>query len=74
MLGDSLGYTDGIVTGSYEGINLGISDSKLLGNIIVNVDGIPISWDIMMVKFWDLMKASDWDILMVKCLALYLEM
>ena len=29
------------------------------------------SWDLLMVKFWTLMKASNWDYLMVKVLALY---
>ena len=40
LLGDSLGYTDGKVIGSDEGIKLGLFDDKLLGTTYKNVDGI----------------------------------
>ena len=39
LLGISLGYTNGKVIGSDEGIKLGLSCGKLFGNIVVNVDG-----------------------------------
>ena len=35
---------------------------------------LEVHWDILMVKFLDLMNASNWDLMMVNCLALYLEM
>ena len=47
MLVGSLGYTDGKVLGSYEGIKLGLSAGKVLVTILVNVDGI--TWDLLMV-------------------------
>ena len=40
---------------------------------ILQGDFLEVHWDILMVKFLDLMKASNWDILMVKFLELYLE-
>ena len=43
---DSLGYTDGKVYGSDEGIKLGCIDGILIGTIIVNVDGIIIGIDV----------------------------
>ena len=33
-----------------------------------------VHWDLPMATRLALMKASNWDLLMVKCLALYLEM
>ena len=47
LLVGSLGYTDGKVLGSYEGIKLGLSAGKVLVTILVNVDGI--TWDLLMV-------------------------
>ena len=46
MLVYSLGYTYGKVLGSDEGIKLGLFDDKVLGNILVNVDGITLRLDI----------------------------
>ena len=48
MLGNSLGYTDGEVLESDEGIKLGLSYGKVFGSVIVNVYGI--KWNILMVK------------------------
>ena len=45
LLGDSLGSTDDIVIVSDEGIELGLSDVKILGNITGNVDGITLGID-----------------------------
>ena len=46
MNGDSLGSTDGKVLGSYECIKLGLYDSKLLGTILLNVDGTTHGLDV----------------------------
>ena len=35
---------------------------------------IEVHWNYMMLKLLDLNKATIWDLLIVKCLALYLEM
>ena len=40
MIWDSLGPTDGLINESTDGIILGRSDDKVLGNIFGNVDGI----------------------------------
>ena len=42
LLVGSLGYTDGKFFGSDEGIKLELSGGKVLGNILVNVDGIAL--------------------------------
>ena len=47
MHGDSLEYTDGKVHGSYEGIKLVCMDGKVLGSILVNVDGIILGLDVV---------------------------
>ena len=46
MLGESLGYTDVIVLGSYEFIKLELFYGKLIGNILVNNDGITHELDV----------------------------
>ena len=46
MIGGSLGYTDGKVLGSYEGIKLGSTDGKVFGTTLVNVDIITLGIDI----------------------------
>ena len=46
MHGDSLGYTDGKVHYSEEGIKLGYTDGKVLGTIIGNADGIILGLDV----------------------------
>ena len=46
MLVGSLGFTDGKVLGSDEGIKLGLSDVKVLGTILANVDGIILGLDV----------------------------
>ena len=42
MLEDSLGSTGGKVLGSYEVIKMIYTDGKLLGTILINVDGIKL--------------------------------
>ena len=42
LLGDSQRYTDGKVLGSDVGINQGLSDIRVLGNILRSVDGITL--------------------------------
>ena len=42
----SLGYTYGKVLGSYEVIKLGLSDVKVIGTILVNVDVIALGIDV----------------------------
>ena len=46
LLGGLLGFTDGKVLGSDEGIKTGSTDVNMLGTIIVNVDGITLSIDV----------------------------
>ena len=46
LLGDSMGYTDGKVLGSNEGIKLVSTDGKVFGNIFGNLDGITIGIDV----------------------------
>ena len=46
MLGYSLGYTDGKVIGSDEGIKLGSTDGKVLCILLGNVYGIKIGLDV----------------------------
>ena len=46
MFGDSLGYIDGKVLGSDEGIKLGSTDAKVIGTILGNVDGIILGLDV----------------------------
>ena len=68
MHGDSLGYTDGKVHGSDEGIKLGCIDAKLLGTILGNVDGIILGIDVgkklgsldgsLMVLLMEILRAS----------------
>ena len=45
MHGESLGYTDGKLLGSYEGITLGLFGGKFIGTIVVNVDEITLGID-----------------------------
>ena len=46
LLGDSLGYTDGKVIGSDEGIKLVLSDGKVLVTILANVYGNSLGLDV----------------------------
>ena len=46
LLVNSLGYTDGKVLVSDEGIKMGFTDGKFLGNIIGNVDVIALRADV----------------------------
>ena len=46
MHGDSLGYNDGKLHGSYEGIKLGCTDGKVIGAILGNLDGIILRIDV----------------------------
>ena len=46
ILGDSLVSTGGKVRGSDEGIKPGCTDSKVLGTILVNLDGITLGLDV----------------------------
>ena len=46
LIEDSLGYTDGKLISSDEGINLEYTDDKMLGNILGNVHGITLAIDI----------------------------
>ena len=46
FLGDSLESTDVKVLGSDEGINLILSDGKVIGTILVDVDGITLGIDV----------------------------
>ena len=46
MLGCSLGYTDGKVLGSGEGIKLVYNDGKVPVNILGNVDEITLELDV----------------------------
>ena len=41
-----MGYTDSKVHDSYEGIELGCNDGKVLGTILGNVDGIILGIDV----------------------------
>ena len=56
--------------------NWALEIGPLMELIIANLRAywLGVHWDIMMVKFLALTKASNWDLRMVKCLALYLEM
>ena len=88
---------------SDEGIKLGYTGGKVIGNILVNVDGITLRFDVVKKlislygsfdysnddnldsiilrdtlgstdgKFLAVLKSSEWDLLMIKCLAIYLE-
>ena len=42
-----MGYTDSKVHDSYEGIELGCNDGKVLGTILGNVYGITLGLDIV---------------------------
>ena len=42
----NLGYIDGKVLGSDEGIKLGSTDAKAIGTILGNVDGIILGLDV----------------------------
>ena len=55
LLGHSLGYTDGKMLGSDEGINLGLFDGKVLGTVLGNVDRM--TWNILILKCLALLKA-----------------
>ena len=46
MIVCSLGYNDGKVLGSDEGIKLGSNDDKVVGTILGNVDRITLGIDI----------------------------
>ena len=46
LIGDSMGYTDGKVLGSDEGIKLVLFYGEVIDTILVNIDGITLGIDV----------------------------
>ena len=72
LIGNILGNVDGITLGLDVGTHLGSLYGSLVGSNDGSIEGLEFHWDILMVKFLALTKASKWYYFIVECLELYL--